>query len=141
MQRASTRLPQALLALRITVFLVMFVWTINKFVDPGHASAVFANFYFLGGIGSPVFMVLGAVELVIILLFLAGIAKLWSYGLVLVLHAVSTLSSWQQYLNPYDGANILFFAAWPMLGACFALFWLRDHDTLLTLGGTSSSDS
>jgi putative oxidoreductase len=28
------------------------------------------------------------------------------------------------------GSNILFFAAWPMLGACFTLYYLRDLDTL-----------
>jgi hypothetical protein len=33
------------------------------------------------------------------------------------------------------GPNILFFAAWPMLGACFALYYLRDHDTLWSLCG------
>jgi len=46
----------------------------------------------------------------------------------LVLHAVSTLSSFKQYLAPFDGPNLLFFAAWPMLAACFALFILRDLD-------------
>ena len=134
MSDLSTRLPQALLALRVTVFLVMLVWTVDKFINPGHAGAVYENFYFLPGVGPGLLTVIGLAEFVIIVLFLAGIARFWTYGVVLLMHAVSTLSSWQQYLNPYDGANILFFAAWPMLGACFALFWLRDHDTLLTLG-------
>ncbi len=58
-------------------------------------------------------------------------AKTWTYGAVLLFHAVSTLSSWQMYLG-FD--NLLFFAAWPMLAACFTLFWLRDQDTLLTVG-------
>jgi putative oxidoreductase len=29
--------------------------------------------------------------------------------------------------------NLLFFAAWPMLAACIALYLLRDQDTLLTV--------
>jgi hypothetical protein len=46
---------------------------------------------------------------------------------VLLLHAVSTFSSYRQYLDPFN--NLLFFAAWPMLAACFTLYTLRDLDT------------
>lgn len=131
MNDLDTRLPQALLALRVTVFVVMAVWTLDKILNPDHAGAVFENFYFLSGMGPGLLTAIAVVELVIILGFLAGIAKTWTYGAVLVFHAISTLSSWQMYLG-FD--NLLFFAAWPMLGACFALFWLRDQDTLLTIG-------
>lgn len=55
------------------------------------------------------------------------------YGLVLALHAVSTFSAFRQYLDPFS--NLLFFAAWPMLAACFALYYLRDLDTLWTVDG------
>ena len=44
------------------------------------------------------------------------------------LHAVSTFSSYQQYINAWD--NLLFFAAWPMLAACVVLYLLREADTL-----------
>ena len=37
------------------------------------------------------------------------------------------------YLEPFD--HLLFFAAWPMLAACFALYLLRDDDTLCVFGG------
>ena len=36
----------------------------------------------------------------------------------------------KQYLAPFEGPNLLFYAAWPMLAACFALYRLRDLDTL-----------
>jgi hypothetical protein len=64
---------------------------------------------------------------------LAGAWRTWTYGAVLAMHAVSTLSSFRQYLAPFEGPNILFFAAWPMLAACVALFLLRDLDTLWTV--------
>jgi hypothetical protein len=38
------------------------------------------------------------------------------------------------YFSPWEGANLLFFAAWPMLAAAWALWWLRDYDTLFTVG-------
>ena len=64
---------------------------------------------------------------------MAGFLKRFSYGIVLLMHGVSTVSSYQQYLAPYDGANILFFAAWPMLAACLALYLLRDDDRLASM--------
>ena len=129
----ETRLPLALLFLRVSVFLVMFMWTLDKFVNPEHAAAVFKNFYFIGGIGHNLSYLIGTVEIVIITGFLLGYRKKATYGTVLILHAISTLSSFKQYLSPFTNPNLLFFAAWPMLAACFALYHLREQDTLFTL--------
>lgn len=131
--KPENRLPIALLLLRLSVFLVMFMWTIDKFVQPEHASKVMEHFYFIPGVGSAVIYVVGALELVLILAFVAGIAKKWTYGLVLLLHGFSTVSSYKQYLRPFEAPNILFFAAWPMLAACFALYILRHSDVLWTI--------
>jgi uncharacterized membrane protein YkgB len=124
------KLELSLLLLRLSVFLVMFMWAIDKFINPGHAAKVYESFYYIGGLGNAVMYVIGAMEMVILLLFLAGYKKKYTYGAVLVLHAVSTLSSFKQYLAPFDGTNLLFFAAWPMLAACLALFLLRDQDKI-----------
>ena len=86
-------------------------------------------FYFMKGLGPPVLYVIGALEMAILIAFLIGFQKKWTYGAVLLFHAVSTLSSFKYYLAPYDGVNIMFFAAWPMLAAAFALYSLRDMDT------------
>jgi len=128
---SAQRLATSLLALRLGVFLVMLMWTLDKFVNPGHAAAVFENFYGLAEFGGMLLAILGAAELLLVLAFVAGLWKRWTYGAVLVLHGISTLSSYAQYLSPWD--NLLFFAAWPMLAACFALYLLRDQDTLLTV--------
>jgi len=128
--KEENRLPVSLLALRLTVFLVMLVWTLDKFIDVEHAARVYEHFYFIGGLGASVMYVIGAIEMIIIVGFLLGIAKRWTYGAVLVFHAVSTFASFPMYLDLTEGR--LFFAAWPMLAACLALFLLRDHDTLLT---------
>lgn len=120
------RIANALLLLRLGVFIVMIMWTLDKFINPEHSGAVFNNFYGLGGLSDTAFIVIGALQLLVVLAFVAGFMKRYSYGLVLVLHAVSTLASWQQYLDPFN--NLLFFAAWPMLAACIALYMLRDLD-------------
>lgn len=138
-ETVEQKLPQALLALRVGVFIVMLVWTLDKFVNPDHASGVYETFYLIGGLGETLFIVIGVVELILILAFVAGLFKRWTYGIVLVLHAISTLSTWKLYLAPFD--NLLFFAAWPMLAACWALYLLRDADTLLTLDKGKMSDT
>ena len=76
---------------------------------------------------------IGAIEIIILLLFLVGYKKKYAYGAVLILHAVSTFSSFKQYLVPFEGPNLLFFAAVPMLAACFTLFLLRDQDKILSV--------
>jgi putative oxidoreductase len=132
MTHQNKSLPIALFGLRISAFLVMFMWTIDKFINPAHSAKIYENFYFIAGLEGSVMLVLGAVELIILAAFVAGLYKKFSYGFVLVVHAVSTLSSFKQYLTPFEGPHLLFFAAWPMLAACMALFLLRDEDVFLT---------
>ena len=122
----------ALLLLRIGVFIVMSMWSLDKLIQPGHAAAVFESFYFMSGIGTEILMVIGLAQLAIEITFLLGLWKFWTYGFVLITHTVSTLSSWKQYLDPFN--NMLFLAAIPMLAACIALFLLRKEDRMLTLG-------
>ncbi len=121
------RIPVALLLLRVSVFLVFLMWTLDKLVNPGHAEQVFARFYLIGGLGASAFAVIGGAELVLLRGFLAGYQKRWTYGAILLLHGIATLSSFRQYLTPFS--NLLYFAAWPMLAACFTLYVLRDLDT------------
>ncbi len=129
----NDKLRISLFSLRVGVFIVLFFWTLDKFVRPDHAAAVYGNFYLISGLGPVVMKVLGALELVLIFGFLIGLKKRFTYGAVLMLHSISTLSSYKQYFQPFEKLNLLFFAALPMLSACFALYLLRDQDRLLTV--------
>jgi hypothetical protein len=122
-----------LLLLRLGVFLVMAVWVLDKFVNPGHAAQVFEHFYFIKGLSAGAAYVLGVLQGIVVLGFVIGFRKRITYALVLLMHLMSTLSSWAVYLDPWAIPNILFWAAWPMLAAAFALYYLRDHDSLLTV--------
>ncbi len=125
------RIPIALLTLRLSIFIVMLMWTLDKFIRPEHAASVFEKYYFVGGLGQVLTWTLGGLELVLLVGFMLGIAKRWTYGAVLVLHGISTLSAFNHYITPFaEGPHLLFFAAWPMLAACFSLYLLRDLDTL-----------
>ncbi len=126
-------LKLSLLLLRLGVFIVMFMWTIDKFINPGHTQKVFEKFYMIPGLGNGVITVIALVQLIFVVCFLLGMKKKWTYGGVLLMHTVSTLSAYAIYFNPFGPKNLLFFAAWPMLAAIFALYLLREDDTLLTI--------
>ncbi len=130
-QISPPALPLSLLLLRIGITIVMGFWTIDKIINPDHAGAVFKNFYGLDAVGDQAFLIIGIVQGLVVLAFAAGLFKTITYGAILVMHSISTLSSWRQYLDPFE--NLLFLAAWPMLAACLALFLMRDHDRLLTV--------
>ena len=69
----SNRVGVALLVLRITVFLVILIWTIDKFVEPHHASKIMEHFYFIKGVGSSMIYVIGAIELGVLGAFVVGV--------------------------------------------------------------------
>lgn len=135
----AKRLPIALLTMRLGVFVVMALWSVDKILNPDHAAAVFDTYYWLGGIGPGALAGIGVAQLLIEIGFAAGLFRTVTYGFVLVTHLVSTLASWPGYIEPFE--NLLFFAAWPMLAACFALFLLRDEDTLWSLDARRSEGS
>ncbi|MFM2585188.1 hypothetical protein [Vibrio campbellii] len=123
--KVQQQLGIALLALRLSIALVFIMWALDKVLVPEHAMKVFSGFYGLD-ISSGFSVALGLAQLVFIGVFLAGLWKNLTYLAILVLHSGSTFSSFAKYLDPFN--NLLFFAAWPMLAACFALYLLREHD-------------
>lgn len=124
-------LELSLFFLRVTVFIVMFAWTVDKFTDPGHGAAILKGFYFIGGASETIVMGMGAIEMVLILAFVAGLWKKYTYGLVLLFHGLTTFASFDRYIPP--DVTLTFFAAWPMLAACITLYLLRDLDTKFSL--------
>jgi len=132
-------MKKSLLALRLGVFIVMFMWTLDKFVNPGHATKIFKKFYLIDGVEGGLTYFIAIVQLLLILGFVLGIKKKWTYGAVFLMHLISTLSAYNHYLDPWGPKNLLFFAAWPMLAAIYALFTLRDLDTLLTFQGSKNA--
>ncbi len=133
----ASRLAIGLLLLRLSLGLVMMVWAFDKVLNPEHGGAVLESFYGLSGVGEQVIRSTGIVQGLIVLGFLLGVARTWTYGAVLLMHTVTTLVSWSAYLDPLR--NILFFSAWPMLAALVTLFLLRDEDRIGTLGSRATS--
>lgn len=85
---------------------------------PEHSTKVFSGFYGLD-ISSGFSVTLGIAQLVFIGVFMAGLWQNLTYLAILVLQAGSNFSSFATYLDLFH--SLLFFVAWPMLAACFAL--------------------
>ena len=126
--RARKQLGISLLLLRLGIAAVFLIWTIDKFVNPGHAAAVFEKFYKVPGLSETMAYVVGAVQMALVIAFIVGLFRTWTYGLILIMHAISTFTSWEKYIDPWTYPHLLFYAAIPMLSACVALFLLRRYD-------------
>ena len=127
------KLRFGLFSLRVSVFVVLLMWTVDKFLNPSHALKIFDKFYYISNLNEIVLYFIAGCEVILIFAFLFGIYKRFTYGMVLVIHAISTLSSYKQYFSPFEGSNLLFFAAWPMLAACWVLYLMRQEDNFLSL--------
>lgn len=129
-----TTLHRALFALRASIAIFFAIWAIEKFVKPETTAAIWSKFYLVDGMPTEVAYVIGAIQLLAVILFALGLFKLWTYGFFLAIHTLGTLSTWQILITPYQGGNHLFVAAIPVLGALLALFLMRREDKWLSLG-------
>ena len=127
----QNRLQWSLFSLRIGIFIVMIMWTLDKFINPAHSAKVLEVFYGVAGSSNTALYIIGGLQLLLVLAFLAGVKKRISYGAIFILHGASTLSAYARYFDGFN--NLLFFAAWPMWAACFALYLLRDQDVKFTI--------
>jgi hypothetical protein len=126
----TSKFQNCLFFMRISIALVLLMWTIDKFVNPAHAIGVYDKFYFIpASLAESIMFGVAVAEMVLIALFVAGRFKNITYLVVLLIHAVSTITPIGVYLDPFKGAGLLFFAAWPMLAACYTLYVFRADDT------------
>ena len=137
MKPNSTHL--ALFSLRISIFILMIVWATLKVMAPGaYAGAedspgIFENFYGVGT-GPSIVLVLGILQIVLLLAFLAGAFKTITYGAVALMNGVTLLVSIPTILSAFGPPPaILFVASVPIFGASLALFLMRKQDQFLSI--------
>ncbi|MBX9751725.1 MAG: DoxX family membrane protein [Roseococcus sp.] len=132
----ETRLPVALLVLRLTLGVFLLQWGVEKFVVPGTTLAIFRNFYGFDP-GALVLPVLGVLQVALSLALLAGVKPRLTYGVALILHSITTLVTIPRLLAPWNPvSNHLFIAGVPVLAGFFALYLLRDWDRWRIGGAT-----
>ncbi len=142
MTREDPRVSRCLLLIRLGVFLVFLMWNMDKFFHPLQTSRIFAGFYNIGGqnallglrqLSYEFVYVMGVLQLALIVAFLLGVWKRFTYAVVFALHTVSTLAPWERFLQPFSSHTLLFLGSFTMLGGCFALYYLRAYDVLWVL--------
>lgn len=123
----------ALAVLRVSLGVFLLFWGLEKFVVPNVTVLIWDKFYGVGLAASLVPLV-GALESALALAIVVGLWRRVTYGLGLLLHAVSVLSSWRQLIDPWGlrsggSPNHLFLAGVPVLAAFVALYLMRARDS------------
>lgn len=122
----------ALVILRVSLGVFLLIWGLEKFAIPPSTVGIWGKFYGVSLAASLVPLV-GALESALAVAITVGLWRRVSYGLGLILHAVSVLSSWRQLLDPWGlrsggSPNHLFLAGVPVLAGFVALYLLRARD-------------
>ena len=118
--------------MRLSIAAFLLEWTLIKVVTPAVGQNIFEKFYFTSPSGTLI-LVLGGLQFLLILLFLVGAFKFWTYGAVMLMHGLGTLTTLGVLAQPFEAVNALFWAAVPTLAAMIALFLLRDRDRLFAI--------
>lgn len=129
---AKTAEKIAILLLRYGVAFLFLMWGIDKIVASDKSVGIF-NFFYGIPITENIALYIGMVEILFALVLAAGLWRTITYGAAVLLHGISTLSTYRQLLDPF-GENHLFIAGVPVLLAAIALYLLRKKDTMWTLG-------
>jgi len=126
----SLKLP--LFLTRLSIFIFMLPWQITRFTSPEIINTISSKYYkfSMPPIGSTI---TGVFMMALILAFVAGFKKRISYGLVLILHTIGTLTTIPFMIPGTENFRALFLAAIPTIGAMLLLYCLRDEDTMLSL--------
>ncbi len=126
------RLALSLAILRLTTGAFFLVWALEKILAPEIARRVFETFYFSSP-SDEMLLITGVLQALVILAFMAGLFRFWTYGALLAMHSVSVFSTIPRLIDPFTPPNHLFWAAIPVLGLLIVLFLLRDRDRFLVL--------
>lgn len=122
----------ALAALRVSIGVFLLLWGFEKFVLPAATVGIWGRFYGVA-LAAGVVPVVGALECALGLAITIGFQRRVAYGLGLLVHAVSVLSTWRELWDPWGlrsggPPNHLFLAGVPVLAGCLALYLLRERD-------------
>lgn len=133
------RLALSLLFCRLAVFVVFLIWTYDKLARPEHGIHMLKKFYYFpASLAEAVVILFGVVELVLLILFVLGYFKKFTRGIFLFL-SVLAVAMPKVVLGYYNAIfveahpTILYFTGFCLLACAFAVYYLRDYDTLFSL--------
>jgi len=125
----------SLFLLRFSIGLLVFWWGVDKITNVEHAVQVSDAFY-LGLLSHPAILpVLGGLQVLIALAYMAGFRRRWTDPVVLLINAGSMIGVWRSIVDPFghfmEGTNALFFPSLTVFAGCLVLIALRDEEGLV----------
>ncbi|GEM_PF-1027109 len=120
-----------LFVMRLCIGIFFIALIIQKLVATQGTKGIFGGFDSFE-IGIAASYPLLFIEAVLIIAFLLGLYKTFSYGALLGIQLVLVASTYNGMLNPLVPSYILFWENIPLLGALLSLFLMRDYDDFLT---------
>lgn len=113
---------------RLTIGAFFAVWASLKFLRPKWMEKVFSDVYHLNFITQDHALALGLAQSLIVFLFVIGMQRTYSYGFIVVMHAIGVMGAIPLLINFTQYPSNLLWTAVPTLGAAIALFMLREYD-------------
>lgn len=132
------RLEIGLFVMRLSIGIFFLALIIQKFLE---YRLIIGDFTGFDSIETSIFfypLLLTATALIIV--FLSGFCKTFSYGVLLGLQLVFIASTYSEMLQLQQPNYVLFWANVPAIGALIGLFLLRDKDIFLSFSKTSNHD-
>ena len=130
--RFKGRLSTALLILRLSLGVFLFLWAIEKFILPQTTAEIWASFYKIP-ISGAIITILAILQTLLAIAFIVGFLRSITYGIALGINAITFISTWRQLFDPWglaSGASVnhLFLAGIPVLAGFIALYILHPWD-------------
>jgi len=113
------------------------VWATLKFHHPEWQRNIFEGAYNISffTVTDNLSYFLGTLQIIVVLAFVSGFMRTWTYGLMMLMSAAGVIGSLSSFMVYYNYPKNLMLTSIPTLGALIALFLLRDLDNLFSLSG------
>ena len=130
--RFKGRLSTALLILRLSLGVFLFLWALEKFILPQTTAKIWASFYKIP-ISGAIITILAILQTLLAIAFIVGFLRSITYGIALGINAITFISTWRQLFDPWglasgESVNHLFLAGIPVLAGFIALYILHPWD-------------
>ena len=131
---------KSLLLLRISLGFFLVVWGLDKLFDVKHGIGV-SDWLYFGLFSNELLMqAYGVAEIAVGLLIVLGVARRFTYPILLAITGVTLLGVWKSIIDPWgwwlEGTEALFYPSIIIFAASLVLWAFQDEDRLVIGGGT-----
>ncbi len=139
-EKFEKRLLVSLLLCRLGIVFIFGMWAYGTIIRPEIASHHMSEIYYIKGLPSGVMTALGFIQFAIVFCVLLGLFKKVTRGILLICAVLGVVmpTFLVGFVTSTIGGQphpvILYWPGFCVLACAFAIYWLRDEDTLFTIG-------